>query len=215
MILGARSLTGNAPLLVALCACACAAPAANFETTDPGAERPPRLAPGVAVDPVLRLPDASARGTSDSPVLVLTAPRRLSVARATVDRFFRALVAESPSDVDLLLSEQAQLDSSSGRQPARSALRSRFLQVDFSPLRGVPLYREQDVEVYRRRELESLQTERALPPDLGADQLFVRVRLNVSHAGKNRVLADEMGFFLRPEGDGYRIVSIREDTPVP
>ena len=43
----------------------------------------------------------------------------------------------------------------------------------------------------------------------------MRVRLSVSHAGKSRLLSDEMDFFLRPEREGYRIVSIREDTPVP
>jgi hypothetical protein len=148
-------------------------------------------------------------------VLALAAPRRLATARSTVDRFFRALVAESASDVDALLSEQAQLDSAIGRQPARGALRSRFVLLDYTALRGVPLYRESDVEVYRRKDSESLQAERNLPPDLAADQLFVRVRLSVSHAGKSRLLSDEMAFFLRPERDGYRIVSIREDTPVP
>lgn len=194
---------------------ACAAPAARFATSDPNGEAPPRQAPGVAVDPVSRLPSASASGPSSSPLLVLAAPRRLAVARGTVARFFRALVAESASDVDALLSEQAQLDSATGRQPARGALRSRFLSLDYTALRGVPLYRDSDVEVYRRKDSESLQAERNLPPDFAADQLFVRVRLSVSHAGKSRVLSDEMGFFLRPERDGYRIVSIREDTPVP
>jgi hypothetical protein len=139
----------------------------------------------------------------------------LAAARGTVDRFFRALVAESPNELDALLTEQAQLDSSTGRQPARGALRSRFLQLDYTALRGVPLYRESDVEIYRRKDSERLQAERNLPTDLAVDQLFVRVRLSVSHAGKSRVLSDEMGFSLRPERDGYRIVNIREDTPVP
>jgi hypothetical protein len=147
--------------------------------------------------------------------LVLAAPRRLAAARGTVDRFFRALLAESANEIDALLTEQAQLDSATGRQPARGALRSRFLQLDYTALRGVPLYRESDVEVYRRKDGETLQAERALPSDLAADQLFVRVRLNVSHAGKSRIFADEMGFFLKPEGDGYRIVSIREDSAIP
>lgn len=211
----AHPIVRDAQLLVWLSLLSCSAPAARFKTTDPSTEPTPRLAPGVAVDPVLRLPAASTRGASGAPLLVLAAPRRLAVARSTVDRFFRALVAESPNDVDALLTEQAQLDTSTGRQPARSALRSRFLQIDFTALRGVPLYREQDVEVYRRADSDSLQAQRGLPADLAADQLFVRVRLNVSHAGKSRVLADEMGFFLRAEGEGYRIVSIREDTPVP
>lgn len=201
--------------LLSLGLVACTAPAARFKTTDPNDEPPPRVPPGVAVDPISRLPSASPRGSSEGSLLVLAAPRRLAAARGTIDRFFRALVAESPNEVDALLSEQAQLDSATGRQPARGALRSRFLQLDYTALRGVPLYREDDVEVYRRRDSESLLAERSLPSDFAPDQLFVRVRLSVSHAGKNRLLADEMGFFLRPERDSYRIVSIREDTPVP
>jgi hypothetical protein len=211
----ARSVRRGALGLLSLGAVACAAPAARFATTDPNSEPPPRVPPGVAVDPVSRLPGASPRGSSDTSLLVLAAPRRLAAARGTVDRFFRALIAESASDVDALLSEQAQLDAATGRQPARGALRSRFLSLDYTALRGVPLYRESDVEIYRRKDSESLLAERSLPSDLAADQLFVRVRLSVSHAGKNRLLADEMGFFLRPERDSYRIVSIREDTPVP
>ena len=210
-----RAALVRARWLWSLALVACAVPAARFETTDPNTEPLPRLAPGVAVDPISRLPPASARGTSDGALLVLAAPRRLAAARGTVDRFFRALVAESPSDVDALLTDQAQLDSATGRQPARSALRSRFLTLDYTALRGVPLYRESDVEVYRRKDTESLQAERSLPSDLSPDQLFVRVRLSVSHAGKSRLLSDEMGFFLRPERESYRIVSIREDTPVP
>lgn len=215
MSAGVRSALGRALRLSSLAFVACSPPAARFPTSEPNAEPLPRLAPGVAVDPISRLPPASARGASDGELLVLAAPRRLAAARDTVDRFFRALVAESPADVDALLTEQAQLDSTTGRQPARTALRSRFLSLDYTALRGVPLYRESDVEVYRRKDSESLQAERSLPSDLGPDQLFVRVRLSVSHAGKSRLLADEMGFFLRPERESYRIVSIREDTPVP
>lgn len=211
----ARLAQRGATALFAGSLAACAAPAARFATTDPNAVPPARVPPGVAVDPVLRLPAPSARGVSGAPLLVLASPRRLEAARGTVDRFFRALVAESPAEVDAVLSEQAQLDSTTGRQPARGTLRSRFVQLDYTLLRGVPLYRDSDVEIYRRKDADALQTERGLPGDIAVDQLFVRVALSVSHAGKSRLLADEMGFFLRPERDGYRIVSIREDTPVP
>jgi len=146
---------------------------------------------------------------------VLNSPRSDAVARATVARFFRALVSESTETLDALVSEQAFIDSSGNRQPARGALRSRFVQLDYTLLRGVPLYRDVDVELYRYEDAEALRALRSLPSDLAKDQLFVRVRLNVSHAGKTRLLADEMAFALRPDQDDFRIVSIREDAPVP
>lgn len=148
-------------------------------------------------------------------MLVLATPRSPGAALATVERFFRGLVAESPETIDSVLSDQASLDGSSGKQPARGALRARILQLDYTALRGVPLYRARDVEIFRSEDAAALQATRGLPTDLAADQLLVRVQLSSSHAGKNRLLSDEMSFFLRPEGAGYRIVTIRENTPVP
>ncbi|HET9933573.1 MAG TPA: hypothetical protein VFQ35_22865 [Polyangiaceae bacterium] len=199
----------------ALLASACGGGSARFPTTDPNEEPPRRRPPGIAVDPVSRLPEVKGRSDSRASLVVLGAPRSATLARGIVARYFRALVGESPEALDPLLSEQAFIDTSGSRQPARGALRSRFLQLDYTALRGVPLYRDADLEIYRAEDAEALRAARSLPTDIGKDQLFVRVRLNVSHAGKTRVFANEMGFLLRPEQEDFRIVSIREDTPVP
>ena len=136
----------------------------------------------------------------------------MSAAFETIEHFFRALVAEAPEAVDAVLAEPSFFDSSAGRQPARGALRSRILQFDYTALRGVPLYREDEIEVFRREDQAALEGARALASELEADQLLLRVHLSVSHAGKTRLLPDQMSFFLRPDGDGYRIVTIREDA---
>lgn len=188
---------------------------ARFATTDPNAAHAPRRPAGIAIDPVSRLPPPKSQGSTESTLLVLGSPRSTSLARNVVARFFQALVGESPEALDALLSDQAFIDASGNRQPARGALRSRFLQLDYTALRGVPLYRDADIEIYRYEDASELRTARALPADLAKDQLFVRVRVNVSHAGKTRLFADEMGFLLRPERENYLIVSIREDAPVP
>jgi hypothetical protein len=199
-----------AALLLAGCSAS-----ARFPTTDPNAEhRAPRPA-GIAIDPVSRLPPAKGQGSSEATLLVLNSPRSAKLARNLVARFFQALVGETPEGFDAMFSDQAFIEASGNRQPARSALRSRILQFDYTALRGVPLYRDADIEIYRYEDAAALRAARALPADLGKDQLFVRVRVNVSHAGKTRLFADEMGFLLRPEQDDYRIVSIREDAPVP
>jgi hypothetical protein len=201
--------------LWALVGVACTARAARFETADPHDEPPLRKPPGVAVDPATRLPDIATHGPSRSPLLVLSSPRELSAVHETVQRFFRAVVSEAPSDLDALLSDQAWLDATSGRLPARNAFRSRFAQLDFSGLRGVMLYRESDLEIYRAPDARALSAARALPEDLGPDEVFVRVRIAVSHAGKLRLFSDEMALTLRSEADGFRISRIAENTPVP
>lgn len=188
---------------------------ARFPTTDPNEPAPPRRPAGLAVDPVSRLPATKSRGETQATLLVLSAPRSATLARSIIARYFQALVSESPEALDRLLSEQAFIDTAGNRQPARGALRSRFLQLDYTALRGVPLYREAELEIYRAEDADVLRAERSLPTDLAKDQLFVRVRVNVSHAGKTRVLANEIGFLLRPEQEAFRIVNIREDAPVP
>jgi hypothetical protein len=195
------------------CVSACAG--ARFDTTDPHSEPPPRRPPGIAVDPVTEWPKPQPRGNSEHGLLVLSAPRSLSEVHAVIDRFFHAMVAETPEEIDLLLSDQAFLESTAGRQPARGALRSRLAQLDYSLLRGVPLYLARDVEVYRAEDARILESLRSLPRELARDQIYARVRLSVAHAGKTRLFSDQVGFLLRANSSGFRIVSINEDTPVP
>ncbi|HEY8944723.1 MAG TPA: hypothetical protein VIM73_10695 [Polyangiaceae bacterium] len=205
----------RALLLLVSSAFACGPQNARFETADPHATPPPRRPPGVAVDPAARLPAPVPGGTSHSALLVLSSPRGLSAVHETLQRFFEAMVAEAPTELDALLSEQAWLDASSGRVPARNAFRSRFAQLDFTALRGVTLYRDGDLEIYRAPDVRGLAATRSVPEDLKPDEVFVRVRLVVSHSGKLRLFSDEMSLTLRSEASGFRISRISENTPVP
>lgn len=199
--------------LLALAACGHRAP--RFETTDPREPLARRRPPGIALDQTTGLPDRAAKGSAESPVLVLSTPHQLSAIREIVRRFFQALVSETPEDLDLLLAEPAWLDASSGRLPARNAFRARFAQLDFSGLAGVKLYRERELEIYSAEEARTLAGTRAVPGDLTASDLIVRVRLAVSHAAKRRLLSDEMVLVLRSEERELRISRIAENTPVP
>ena len=200
--------------LFALALSSCVASTARFATSDaPDAERP-RRAPGIAVDPKFELPEASARGSTESFVTVLTAPRDLERATALVAAYFRAITLESGEALELVLSAEASLESSSGRFPARAAWRSRFAQFDYQTLRSAPLYRDAELETYRGSDRPELALWRRLP-EMRADDVFVRVRLDVTQVQKTRLFADEIGFLMRPRGDGYQIVSISEDFAVP
>jgi hypothetical protein len=199
----------------ALALVACAGKSARFPTTDPAAEPPPRRAPGVAVDPETAWPAPSRTADTGEGVTVLTAPRDLDRARALVDDFFLAVTLESGEVLDQVLTHDAYLESSSGRQPARVAWRSRFTQFDYGALRAAPLYRREDLETYRGSDRQALGPSRQLPAQMQPDEVFVRVRLDVTHAAKNRLFADELGFLLRPSGEGYRIANISEDFRAP
>lgn len=201
--------------LLPLTFAACLSSGAQFETADPHGEVPARRAPGVAVERALRWPPARPAADASEPLVVLATPRELAAVRDTVQRFFQALVSERPAELDALLGEPASLDATSGRLPARNAFRARFAQLDYSGLLGVTLYRERELEIYGARDARLLSVARAVPDDLGADEIFVRVRLAVAHAGKSRLFSDEMALTLRPSARGYLIVRVAENTPVP
>lgn len=194
---------------------ACGSRTARFETADVHEKTLQRRPPAIAIDPISELPSPATRGSTEATLVVLSAPRELSAIRETVQRFFRAVVSETPADLDALLADQAWLDASSGRLPARNAFRSRFAQLDFSGLRGVMLYRERDMQVYRASDARALSTARTVPDDLRADEVFVRVPLAVSHAGKLRLFSDEVTLTLRADLGGFLIHRITENTPVP
>jgi hypothetical protein len=201
--------------LLSLALAACGATGAQFATTDAPESEAPRRAPGVAVDPQTALPAPTHSASTDSGVAVLAAPRDLQRATALVDEFFRAITGESSESLDRLLSTDAYVESASGRQPLRIAWRSRFTQFDYGTLRSAPLYRPSDLETYRGSDREALGPARRLPSQMQRDDVFVRVHLDVTHAAKTRLFADELGFLLRPRGSGYQIASISEDFQAP
>jgi hypothetical protein len=194
---------------------ACGPRTARFPTSERSETEPVRRAPGVAVDPRTELPAPSSRGESNASLLVLSAPRDVERAKALVHAFFVAITLESADALDLVLSSDAYLESSSGRNPARQAWRSRFAQFDYGSLRSAPLFRTSDLETYRGREHAALAATRRLPPHMQPDDVFVRVHLEVTHVSKTRLFADELGFLLRPSEGGYRITTISEDFQTP
>ena len=198
--------------LAAMVLLACQGGAARFPTSEPLVRHPSvRRAPAVVAASVPRLPSPARQASSEQGLVVLAAPVPMDRARETVARFFRAVTEESPEALDAVLAEQALLETSSGRHPARMAFRTRFAQLDYGVLRQAPLYREGDLETYRGSDAADLQSIRRMPEGLEPDEVYVRVRLGVAHGGKTRLFADEIGFLLRPHGETFEIARISED----
>lgn len=193
---------------------ACAAPAARFETTEPGTELAPRRAPGVIQERVASLPAPSPPNAHGS-VLVLRAALRPEAATRAVADYFSAVVEESNSKLEALLSDRALLEGPGGRDSVKGAWQKRFTELDYTMLRGKSLYRTEDLEVYRATEARALSPSRDLPPELPRESLLVRVHVTGAHVDRVRFLADEIEFLLEPSGHDLLISRIREDFRAP
>jgi hypothetical protein len=198
----------------ALCA-SCAARTPQFVTSpgsDPNAER---RAPGVAEPRLQVLPEPARSGDTQGQLLLLRAPAAPELARQAVRSFLRAAVNETPERMDELLAPQAFIDTSGGRQPARSFWRSRMTQLDYTELKGQLLFRESDLETFRAEDLARLPAARRIPLELGEDEVAVRVPIRVSWAGRTRLFGDELVFRLQPAGARFEIAEISEDFRLP
>ena len=173
----------------------------------------PRRAPGVAVDPVPRLPDPVTEAGTDQGVAVLGTPPDAEQAREIVRRYFRSLVDEKPEALGELVATEALAKSSSGEPQDRvqSLFMARVSRYDYRALRGQPLYRESELETYRYQDFDTLPGRRR-PPIAGVTgDVVVHVRMAVTRSGRDRLLGDDVWFVLRPFPEGYRIVETLED----
>ncbi|MEO6601290.1 MAG: hypothetical protein ABIQ16_15540 [Polyangiaceae bacterium] len=154
-------------------------------------------------------------GNSRDQLLLLRAPPATELARSTVREFLRATVSEAMDRLAPLLSEQAFVDTGSGRQPARALWQLRFAQLDYTELRGLLLYRDADVQIFRAEDLARLPPSRRLALELGEDEVAVRVPIRISWSGRTRLFGDELLFRLQPKGSGFKISEISEDFRLP
>jgi len=177
--------------------------------------RPVRHAPGVAETRDAVLPAPVRAGSSRDQLLLLRAPPATEQARQTVREFLHAAVNEASDRLELLLSDQAYVDTASGRQPARTFWQIRFSQLDYTELRGQLLFRDADVQTFRAEDLTRLPANRRLPLELGDDEVAVRVPIRVSWAGRTRLFGDELLFRLQPNGARFEIAEISEDFRLP
>jgi len=207
----------SARCAVALVCFGCASvPAARSSTSAAlRSALPERRAPGVAEVQTLVLPAPVRAGSSRDQLLLLRAPPATELARSTVRDFLRAAVNEAMPRLDPLLSEQAFVDTGSGRQPARAFWQLRFSQLDYTELRGQLLFHDTDMQTFRAEDLARLPPGRRLALELGDDEVAVRVPIHISWAGRTRLFGDELLFRLQPSGVGFEIAEISEDFRLP
>jgi hypothetical protein len=200
--------------LCALCV-NCAARAPQFVTSTDSPVEAKRRAPGVVAPGPEVLPEPARSGDAQNQLLLLRAPAASELARQVVRSFLRAAVNEAPERMEALLTPQAFIDSSGGRQPARSFWRTRLTQLDYTELKGQLLFRESDLETFRAEDLERLPAGRRIPLELTENEVAVRVPMRVASLGRTRFFGDELVFRLQPAGARFEIAEISEDFRLP
>jgi hypothetical protein len=202
-------MTRWSSLCSAALALACASRGPAFESVSTLPDEP-RYPAGVDVERPTALPNAARGGRTEAGLVVLEAPIDPAQARATVGAFFRAMVEESASGLDNVLTPQAIAQAGSRREAARSHYLGRFQRLDYRAVRGEALFHEGDVELWERTE-GSAPRVTPTPFEPGPHEVVIRVRVTASWVGRPRLFGDELVFRLAPRGSGFVIREIYED----
>lgn len=173
--------------------------------------------PGLAVDPIFSLPSATSEAKSDHGLLVLTTPADVDSARATIRRFFGAVLREEGKELGALFEDQASviLDKSGKRSPAGPWWQQRLARLDYTAAAGVEVYRDSRIETYCPEDIARLDRVRLALLPLGNTDLVVRVPIETPRVARTRLFGDEIWFVLRPGPSGYRIVQMQEYFELP
>ena len=202
------------PLLLALLIAGCATNQSGlrFETASELAVDERRRPTGVAVDPASEVPEPMPQGKADDALLVLRPPADLSAAYSVVRAFFAAVVKEDIAELERLLTDNASLDldTQTGKRRASALWRSRLAQLDYDRLPAQELYRESEVEAYRKSDFEELETRSRPRVELGDEDVVLKVPLLVTKLDKVRVFGDEIVFVLTPLGRSFKIAEMIE-----
>lgn len=192
--------------------CVGSASALQFETTSELPLSEPRRPPAVAVDPEPEVPEPSPDGEADRALLVLTPPVDLSAAYQVIQQFFEAVLREDIARLEELLEADAslELDPQGGKRRASALWRSRLSQIEYDRVPSQELYRESQIESYRKADVERLAARTRAELSLESDDVVLRVPLLVTKLDKVRIFGDEILFVLRPSGRSFKIAEMVE-----
>ena len=200
-------------LAVALIAGCAAGPGfATAGSLDAARRRPD----GVAVDPTGEPPRAREHARASDRLVTLRTPLGADRAVDTVSEFFRKIVIEDSDGLEALFTREA---TASNGNPGASATplavlwwQQRFRRLDYTRLAGEPIFREAEVEIYRAEDdVDALPHPAIHLEALGETDVVIRLPIVSTHAGADRLFGDAMIFWLRREGDRYKIYRLLED----
>jgi hypothetical protein len=207
-------LAGTLATLVTLGAGCAGGP--GFATAGALDEAARRRPDGVAVDPAGEPPRARESADASDRLVTLRTPLGADRAVDTVSELFRKIVIEDSDGLEALFTREA---TASNGSPGTSATplavlwwQQRFRRLDYTRLAGEPIFREAELEIYRAEDdVDALPHAAIHLETLGETDVVIRLPIVTSHAGADRLFGDEMIFWLRREGDRYKIYRVLED----
>src|SRR6185369_2153853 len=169
-----------------------------FATSERFADAP-RKPPSFGAERTLAASDAA--GPGEAPAIQRAVmPLDSDAARELVGRFFIAVLDESSHDLLPLLATQAVVVSEGNRQPAQSAWRARFAQLDYTSLSGRVVAAPQTLRTYTYASAGRAKRD-GVPAPESPNEVVVVARPGLSWAGKTRLFGEELAFRLRPKRD--------------
>jgi hypothetical protein len=142
---------------------------------------------------------------------MLGTPTNPEAIRAVVRSYFHAIVAESPSELDVLLTPKATVTTKSRQFNLKEHLLSRFARYDYGSLRGSAIYREDELEISEPDPAESRDRAARGGVDPDADQRVVRVPIAAAGTGRQRLFGDDVVLRLVARESGWAVLEIAED----
>jgi hypothetical protein len=166
----------------------------------------PRHPDGVAVDPASAEPPARTEADAKDGIVTLKTPLGTDRALATVEELFRRIVVEDKERLPELFTRDAMCASPSGTNiNAVAWWTQRFNKLDYPKLAGEPVFRASDAEVVRGEAALDAASSPAMRSEALGDEDVV------THVGADRLFGDEIIFWLRRDGDRYKIHRMLED----
>lgn len=207
-------LIGLTGAFVAL-GCASTGPAL-FPTGEDGGARK-RRPDGVVIDPESAPPPPRDRASAEDGMVTLRSPLGPEVAIETVRELFRRVVARNTDNLSELFTTNAQpLSAYPGGYgvPDRAWdwWVQRMRRLDYSKLAGEVLFRESDIEIFRASDAIDAPPHPAIRTEtLDESDVILRVTMLAGTNGTDRYFGDTIVFWLRRDGDSYKIYRQLED----
>ncbi len=173
---------------------------------------------GVAVDLEGALPSPADSATTDSALVSLREPASLEGALEIVRAFFHAVRHGDMPALRQTLWPDASFAplGAAGGPPADAQWDRRLRKFDYRILSGSTLFLDSSVEVYRYDDFDHLVGDRPSRPALMTrNDVLVRVPIDTTRIGVDRVFGDEMQFVVRQVDRTFRIQAIFEDFQAP
>jgi hypothetical protein len=198
-----------------LSGCAGAGPFATASPVEAGRRRPD----GVAIDPTSSPPPARDQAEATDGLVTLRAPLGMDRAILAVSELFRKIVLEDGEGLEPLFTRDALAVTTTSpnagpAQTPQAALfwQQRFRKLDYTRLAGETLFRKAELSLFRAEDALETPPHPAIRIEaLNDNDVVIRAPILTTHIGTDRLFGDEIIFWLRRDGDRYRIYRMLED----